>query len=113
VLGELIEHPAPLRVADVGADPHSDGFPPAHPPMRTSLGAPVLVAGEQNDLEIKVAQNRSRGPQDLNRATQRLGRVLAHGRYRGDRRGPDEATPQPSRRRPRALYGPAGLAAVR
>jgi signal transduction histidine kinase len=46
VLGELIEHPVPLRLADVGAHPHSYGFPPAHPPMRTFLGAPVLVDGE-------------------------------------------------------------------
>src|ERR1700758_81627 len=42
VLGELIAHPVPLRVADVGAHPHSYGFPPEHPPMKTFLGVPVL-----------------------------------------------------------------------
>ena len=45
VLGELIVHPTPLRLADVGAHPHSYGFPPGHPPMRTFLGVPVEVAG--------------------------------------------------------------------
>jgi signal transduction histidine kinase len=45
VLGELIEHPVPLRLADVGAHPHSYGFPADHPPMKTFLGVPVLVDG--------------------------------------------------------------------
>jgi signal transduction histidine kinase len=46
LLGELIEHPAPLRLADVGAHPHSYGFPANHPPMKTFLGVPVLVDGQ-------------------------------------------------------------------
>ena len=46
VLGELIANPVPLRVADVGAHPHSYGFPAEHPPMRTFLGVPVMVGGE-------------------------------------------------------------------
>jgi len=46
VLGELIENPVPLRLADVGAHPHSYGFPAEHPPMRTFLGLPVMVGGE-------------------------------------------------------------------
>lgn len=46
VLGELIENPVPLRLADVSAHPHSYGFPPEHPPMRTFLGVPVKVGGE-------------------------------------------------------------------
>ena len=45
VLGELIDHPVPLRLADLGAHPHSYGFPPEHPAMKTFLGVPVLVAG--------------------------------------------------------------------
>ena len=45
VLGELIAHPVPLRLADVGAHPHSYGFPPGHPPMKTFLGVPVLIRG--------------------------------------------------------------------
>ncbi len=36
-------HPAALRLADVDAHPHSYGFPPGHPPMRTFLGVPILV----------------------------------------------------------------------
>jgi GAF domain-containing protein len=46
VLGELIAHPRPLRLADVSAHPRSYGFPSWHPPMKTFLGVPVLVAGE-------------------------------------------------------------------
>ena len=45
VLGELIAHPVPLRLADVGTHPHSYGFPPGHPPMKTFLGVPVLIRG--------------------------------------------------------------------
>ena len=46
VLGELIEDPRPLRLADVGMHPHSYGFPAGHPPMKTFLGVPVRVAGQ-------------------------------------------------------------------
>jgi signal transduction histidine kinase len=45
VLGELIAHPVSLRLADVGAHPHSYGFPPGHPPMKSFLGVPVLIGG--------------------------------------------------------------------
>src|ERR1035441_5622030 len=46
VLGELITNPVPLRIADVGAHPHSYGFPVGHPPMRSFLGVPIVVAGQ-------------------------------------------------------------------
>ncbi len=46
VLGVLIEHPEPLRLADVGMHPRSYGFPVGHPAMRSFLGVPVLVRGE-------------------------------------------------------------------
>ena len=46
VLGELMYDPVPLRLADVGAHPHSYGFPSAHPPMHSFLGVPILIAGE-------------------------------------------------------------------
>ncbi|HTX09201.1 MAG TPA: GAF domain-containing sensor histidine kinase [Solirubrobacteraceae bacterium] len=46
VLGELINDPQPLRIAQVGAHPRSYGFPPGHPEMNTFLGVPILVAGE-------------------------------------------------------------------
>ncbi len=45
VLGALIEHPVPLRLDDVGGHPHSYGFPRGHPPMRTFLGAPIMIRG--------------------------------------------------------------------
>ncbi len=45
VLGVLIEEPQVLRLSDVGSHPASYGFPPGHPPMRTFLGAPIVVRG--------------------------------------------------------------------
>jgi signal transduction histidine kinase len=46
LLGELIIHPLPLRLADMSAHPRSFGFPEGHPPMRTFLGAPVRIRDE-------------------------------------------------------------------
>ncbi|MER6606390.1 GAF domain-containing protein [Streptomyces sp. NPDC000927] len=46
LLGALIHDPAPLRLADLTADPRFAGFPPCHPPIRTFLGVPIRVRGE-------------------------------------------------------------------
>ncbi len=46
VLGTLIEHPQPLRLADVGQHPASYGFPAGHPPMRSFLGVPIVIRGQ-------------------------------------------------------------------
>ena len=46
VLGELINDPAPLRLARVGQHARSWGFPAGHPPMDTFLGVPILVRGK-------------------------------------------------------------------
>ncbi|MFF8596304.1 GAF domain-containing protein [Streptomyces sp. NPDC015220] len=43
VLGELIRHPEPLRLAKLSEHPASYGFPPGHPPMHTFLGVPIRV----------------------------------------------------------------------
>ncbi|MBL0781608.1 GAF domain-containing protein, partial [Streptomyces albidoflavus] len=43
ILGELIQHPEPLRLTDLSQHPRSYGFPAHHPPMRTFLGVPVRV----------------------------------------------------------------------
>src|SRR5512133_421488 len=45
ILGVLIREARPLRLHDLSQDPRSVGFPPGHPPMRTFLGAPVLLRG--------------------------------------------------------------------
>jgi len=45
LLGELIRHPVPLRVAELGAHAQSEGFPANHPPMHSFLGVPVRVRG--------------------------------------------------------------------
>ncbi|AXE25450.1 histidine kinase [Streptomyces globosus] len=46
ILGELIRHPEPLRLTDLGAHDASYGFPAHHPPMRTFLGVPIRVREE-------------------------------------------------------------------
>jgi signal transduction histidine kinase len=46
LLGVLIDEPRPLRLDDVGDHPRSYGFPPGHPPMRSFLGAPILIRGQ-------------------------------------------------------------------
>ena len=45
VLGTLIEHPEPLRLADVGRHPSSYGFPAGHPVMHSFLGVPIQIRG--------------------------------------------------------------------
>jgi len=46
VLGELIAHPVPLRLAHVGRHARSWGFPVGHPQMETFLGVPIVVRSE-------------------------------------------------------------------
>ncbi|MHB9864220.1 sensor histidine kinase [Streptomyces sp. YIM S03343] len=43
ILGELIRHPEPLRIAKIAEHPSSYGFPVHHPPMNTFLGVPIRV----------------------------------------------------------------------
>src|SRR5436305_11310248 len=58
VLGYLITHPKPLRLADIAKHPKSAGFPAHHPPMRSFLGAPVLAMGKVFG-NIYLAEKRS------------------------------------------------------
>ncbi|GGO90464.1 sensor histidine kinase [Wenjunlia tyrosinilytica] len=43
ILGELIRHPEPLRLAKLSEHPSSYGFPPNHPPMNSFVGVPIRV----------------------------------------------------------------------
>ncbi|ROP55612.1 GAF domain-containing sensor histidine kinase [Streptomyces sp. PanSC9] len=43
ILGEVIRHPAPLRLEKIAQHPASYGFPAHHPPMNTFLGVPIRV----------------------------------------------------------------------
>ncbi|RKN04225.1 PP2C family protein-serine/threonine phosphatase [Streptomyces radicis] len=45
LLGHLIRHPEPLRVADIRQHPESAGFPEGHPAMRSLLGVAISVHG--------------------------------------------------------------------
>jgi two-component system, NarL family, sensor histidine kinase DevS len=46
ILGHLIHHPEPLRLARLADHPESVGFPAGHPPMTSFLGAPIRVRDE-------------------------------------------------------------------
>ncbi|KIQ66371.1 histidine kinase [Kitasatospora griseola] len=46
ILGELIRHPVPLRLARIADHPASYGFPPGHPPMNSFLGVPIRIRGK-------------------------------------------------------------------
>ena len=46
VLGALIEDPRPIRLAEIGHDRRSVGFPEHHPPMHSFLGVPISVRDE-------------------------------------------------------------------
>ena len=45
ILGVLIREARALRLDDLAEDPRSIGFPPAHPPMSSFLGVPILLRG--------------------------------------------------------------------
>ena len=47
LLGEVIVASGPIRLAELGIDPRSCGFPTNHPPMRTFLGVPVGRGGRR------------------------------------------------------------------
>lgn len=42
LLGALVTDGAPLRIANMGKDPRSYGFPPHHPPMTSLLAVPIV-----------------------------------------------------------------------
>ncbi|MER8199760.1 GAF domain-containing protein [Streptomyces microflavus] len=46
ILGELIAHPEPLRLAKLSEHESSYGFPTGHPPMDSFLGVPVRIRGQ-------------------------------------------------------------------
>ncbi|GAA2430455.1 GAF domain-containing SpoIIE family protein phosphatase [Streptomyces macrosporus] len=58
LLGHLIHNPEPLRVENIPSHPHSAGFPPGHPPMRTLLGVAISARGEiYGDLYLSDKRN--------------------------------------------------------
>ncbi|MFD5041887.1 GAF domain-containing protein [Streptomyces sp. NPDC058377] len=46
ILGELIAHPEPLRLAKLSEHESSYGFPVGHPPMDSFLGVPIRIRGQ-------------------------------------------------------------------
>jgi len=46
ILGLLISHPDPIRLASLSDHPAAAGFPPGHPPMGSFVGVPVRIGEE-------------------------------------------------------------------
>jgi PAS domain S-box-containing protein len=69
LLGALIKDATPLRIAAIGDDPRSYGFPANHPPMTSLLGVPIVFQGKPvGDLYLtnKIgAETFSQDDQDL------------------------------------------------
>ncbi|MFF3201043.1 GAF domain-containing protein [Streptomyces sp. NPDC002962] len=63
ILGELIRHPEPLRLAKISDHPASYGFPAHHPPMNTFLGVPIRVR-EQVFGNLYLTEKRGGGQFD-------------------------------------------------
>lgn len=61
MLGVLLEHASPIRVANIGDDPRHCGFPPGHPPMTTFLGVPITHRGVVMG-NLYVTDKRGGGP---------------------------------------------------
>jgi signal transduction histidine kinase len=45
LLGLIIREGRAFRIPEISAHPDRSGFPPHHPPMRSFLGVPIIVAG--------------------------------------------------------------------
>jgi signal transduction histidine kinase len=45
ILGVVVRERKPLRLTNLMQDPRACGFPPAHPPMRSFLGVPIVSRG--------------------------------------------------------------------
>lgn len=82
VLGELIEHPTPLRLEEVGEHPRSYGFPLGHPEMHSFLGVPVL-AGDEPYGNLYLTDKADKAPRA--RATRGRDRRVAPSGARGTR----------------------------
>ncbi|NMN99811.1 GAF domain-containing protein [Gordonia sp. TBRC 11910] len=74
LLGVLFDDPHVLRVEELNTHPASVGFPPNHPPMRTFLGAPILVRGSVFG-SIYLTEKQSAA--DFSRTDEKLISVLA------------------------------------
>jgi signal transduction histidine kinase len=46
MLGAMLETPEPYRTHNIQEDPRFEGWPSAHPNMRTFLGVPIVARGE-------------------------------------------------------------------
>jgi signal transduction histidine kinase len=72
LLGALLQGTAPIRLADITADPRFVGYPAHHPWMRSFLGVPIVAGGEVV-AELFLADK----PGDFTDADARLLEMLA------------------------------------
>lgn len=45
LLGAILQERVPIRLAEIGSDSRSAGFPENHPPMKSLLGVPIMARG--------------------------------------------------------------------
>lgn len=74
LLGLIIREGRSYRIPEIAAHPHSSGFPPNHPPMRSLLGVPISVRGRPiGDLYLTDKQ----GAAEFSAADQRIVELFA------------------------------------
>jgi signal transduction histidine kinase len=74
ILGVLIRDRRSLRLSDLSQDPHSAGFPPGHPPMKTFLGVPIMLRGTAfGNLYLTEKE----GGEEFSEADEEIVRLLA------------------------------------
>ncbi|MCW2923023.1 MAG: putative Histidine kinase [Thermoleophilia bacterium] len=74
ILGVLINDAQPLRLATLGDDPRSVGFPANHPPMTSFLGVPIISRGE---VKGRIYLTEKRGASSFSAEDERVVVTLA------------------------------------
>jgi signal transduction histidine kinase len=74
ILGIVAREGKPLRIRDITQDPRSHGFPPAHPPMHSFLGVPIISKGR---LFGNLYLTEKQGAEEFSKEDERLAITLA------------------------------------
>ncbi len=76
MLGAMLQSAGPLRATDITEDPRFEGYPEAHPMMRSFLGVPILAKGEVIGA-FYITEKRGRRRGQFTEADQQLIETLA------------------------------------
>jgi signal transduction histidine kinase len=78
LLGAMLESPAPFRTRDIQADPRFQGWPSAHPSMRSFLGVPIVSRGEVIGAFYLTDKRGPKGAEFTDADQQRIETLAAH-----------------------------------